>query len=89
MIKQYVVFGDYAVNRAAEGNWAGLKRIFEDCPNSIGKRVFKTEEERQAYIFGLDDAAGWMETWPLSENEVKKMSRRIRLSDIDDLSESW
>jgi len=87
MIKQYVVFGDYAANRAAERDWAGLKRIFKDSPNSIGKRMFKTEEERRAYLCGLEDATGWMESYPLDADETRGMSRQIPLSDINDLSD--
>lgn len=86
MIKQYVAFGDYATQKVENGNWAGLKRLFEDSPSTLGKREFKTEEERQAYLCGLQDATGWMDSYPLDADEVKKLSKRIRLSDIDDLS---
>lgn len=87
MVTQYVVFGDFAVNRAWDGNWKGLKQLFEDEPNCIGKREFETEEERSAYIKGLEDAAGWMEAYPMGSEEVRKMSKHIQLSEIDDLSE--
>ena len=87
-MEQYVVFGDFAVNKAAEGNWSGLARLFNDDPNTIGKREFKTEDERNAYIKGLDDAIGWMDCWPLSKEELEKLSRHVRLSDIDDLEGS-
>ena len=83
MIKQYVAFGDYAAEEVADGNWAGLKQLYEDNPNCLGKREFKTEEEQIAYLCGLEDATGWMETYPLDEDEVRRMSRRIRLTDID------
>jgi len=89
MIKQYVVFGDYAANAASEGNFTRVKRICEDSPNSIGYRTFKSEEERQAYLCGLEDATGWMESYPLSTDEVKKLSKRIRLSGIEDLADKW
>lgn len=89
MIKQYVAFGDYAAASAADGEWKDLKCIFEDCPNSLGKREFRTEEERRAYLCGLEDAAGWMESYPLDKEEVRKLSRRVRLSDICDLSISY
>lgn len=85
-MKVYVAFGDFATHRVADCDWAGLKQIFEDCPNSLGKREFKTKEEVQAYIRGLEDATGWMESYPLDAEEVKKLSRRVRLSDIPDLS---
>lgn len=89
MIKQYVVFGEYAVNAASEGNFTRVKRICEDSPNSIGYRTFKSEEERQAYLCGLEDATGWMESMPLSDDDVKKLSKRMRLSDIEDLADKW
>ena len=86
-MKQYVVFGDFATNRVGDGNWKGLAQLYDDCPNTLGKREFKTEEERMAYIQGLNDAVGWMECWPLSKEELKKMSRYIRLTDIPNLSD--
>lgn len=89
MIKQYVVFGEYAVNAASEGNFTRVRRICDDSPNSIGYRKFNTEEERRAYLCGLDDATGWMESWPLSDEEVKKLRRRMKLSDIQDLADSY
>jgi hypothetical protein len=51
--------------------------------------VFKTEEERMAYLCGLEDATGWMESYPLLPEEVKKLGKRMRLSDVEDLSESY
>jgi len=89
MIKQYVVFGDYAVHAAGEGCYTRLKRIYEDTPNSVGYRKFETEEERKAYLCGLEDATGWMESYPLDADEVKKLSKRIRLSSIDNLADKW
>lgn len=86
MIRQYVVFGDFAVNRAFDGKWKELKQLFEDSPNSIGKREFATEEERIAYLNGLADATGWMECYPLEPEEVRKMSRQIKLSEIYNLA---
>lgn len=88
-MKQYVLFGDYAVEAAKDGVWTRVKRICEDSPNSIGYRVFKTEEERMAYLCGLEDATGWMECFPLLPEEVKKLGKRMRLSDIEDLSERY
>lgn len=87
MIKQYVVFGEYAVDAAQDGVWTRVKRICEDSPNSIGYREFNTEEERRAYLCGLEDATGWMESYPLDKDEVKKLAKRMRLSDIEDLSD--
>lgn len=89
MIKQFVVFGDYAVEAASDGCWTRVKRICEDTPNSIGYREFKTDEERLAYLCGLDDATGWMESYPLTDEEVKALNKRMRLSDVEDLSERY
>ena len=89
MIKQYVVFGDYAVGSAGDGEWSRVKRIFEDDPQVLGYREFNTEEERMAYLCGLEDATGWMETYPLDQDEVRKLSRRVRLRDIENLSDNY
>lgn len=84
MIEKYVVFGDYATSAAGWGNWKELAEIIEDTPNSIGKRVFETEAELHAYLCGLEDADGWLSAYPLDEDEVKKLSKRVRLEDIDE-----
>lgn len=89
MIKQYVVFGDYAVEAAEEGTWTRVKRVCESCPNAIGYRLFETEEERKAYICGLDDAAGWLSSYPLSADEAKQLSKRMRLSEVEDLADNY
>lgn len=89
MIKQYVVFGDYAVEAAQDGVWTRVKSICEDSPNSIGYRLFETEEERMAYLCGLEDATGWMESYPLLPEEVKKLGKRMRLSDIENLANNY
>ena len=86
-MKQYVVFGDFATNRAGDGDWKGLAQLYHDCPNTLGKREFKTEEELWAYIQGLNDSLGWMDCWPLSKEEVKKLSKYVRLSEIEYLGE--
>ena len=89
MIRQYVVFGKYAIDCVFDEDWSGLNEVFEDTPNSIGYREFNTEEERMAYICGLEDMAGWMESCPLTDEEVSKMEGEIRLSDIDDLKDRF
>lgn len=84
MIEKYVVFGYYAVNAAEDGEWKELAEIIDDTPNSIAKRVFETEAELHAYLCGLEDADGWDATYPLDKDEVKKLSKRVRLEDIDE-----
>lgn len=83
-IKQYVVFGDFATEAAENGEWSRLREICDEDPGAIGYRMFDTEEERKAYLCGLEDAVGWMNTYPLSKEEVRKFGKRMRLSEVED-----
>ena len=85
MIRQYVAFGDITVNRLCDGDFDNVKQMFDDCPNCLGYRDFKTEEERVAYVRGLNDAVGWMECYPLDKEEEKWLSEHVNLSEIYDL----
>lgn len=85
MVVQYVVFGECASDRAAEGMWKELKNVTKTEVDYIGKRKFKTEAERLAYLNGLDDMLGWMGCYPLDKDEVKKMQRYFKQADVTDL----
>lgn len=85
MIVQYVVFGEYAAEKAADWEWKELKNVTKTEVDYIGKRKFKTEAERLAYLNGLDDMLGWMGCYPLDKDEVKKMQRYFKQADITDL----
>lgn len=85
MIEQYVVFGECATHRAADGAWKELKKVIETETDHIGKRKFKTEDERLAYLRGLNDMAGWMDCYPLSKDEAKKMLQHLKQEEIDDM----
>lgn len=87
MIVQYVVFGVAATHKAADGEWKELKEVFGTETDYIGKRRFKTESERIAYLCGLADMAGWMDCYPLDKDEVKKMQRHFKQADITDLDD--
>ena len=88
-MKQYVVFGDDAVSRVLDSNWKEAKKIIKDEPSSFGKREFVTDAERLAYVCGLEDAVGWMEVYPLTDEEVEELKKHARLSDIHDLSSNY
>ena len=85
MIVQYVVFGECAAEKAADWEWKELKKVLERETGCIGKREFKTEEERQAYLCGISDMMGWMDYYPLDKDEVKKMLRHFKQSEIYNL----
>ena len=83
MIKQYVVFGESAVNAACEGKFKKAADL-----GCIGCRTFNTEEERLAYLRGIEDTVGWMEAMPLNSDDVRKLSKRVPLSTIENLEEN-
>lgn len=89
MIKQYVLFGDYAVQAAEEGTWTRVKRVCDSCPNAIGYRMFNTEAEREAYLLGLNDHAGWLSSYPLDSDEARQLGKRMRLSEVEDLADAY
>ena len=84
MVVQYVVFGESAADCAAEGDWRELKKTLADT-GCVVKREFDTESERSAYLKGIEDMNGWLDSYPLNEDEVKEMMRHVSTSDVDEL----
>ncbi|MCC8117208.1 MAG: hypothetical protein LIP09_00450 [Bacteroidales bacterium] len=41
-------------------------------------RAFKTEEEAKAYIQGIDDATGWLDSCVLDEYEIKILNNILK-----------
>jgi len=74
--KAIVVLGEGPVR---EYTWNGL-RALKECLSSEGrivKRIFDTEEERKAYIKGIDDATGWLESCVIDDDDMRRHSRMI------------
>ncbi len=84
MVVQYVIFGESAADCAAEGDWSKLKKTLADT-GCVVKREFDTENERSAYLKGIEDLNGWLDSYPLDKDEVKKMLRHFKQSEINNL----
>ena len=63
--KVSIVFGEADSRRAAEGEWDTL----ESAPVTY---TFDSEAELTAFMRGIDVAAGCLETYPLTEEELKE-----------------
>lgn len=57
----YAVFGSELVEAISEEDAEAAKYLMQ-TPHSVVKREFDTEAETKAYMKGLDDASGWMES---------------------------
>lgn len=89
MIRQYVVFGQRAIDCVFDGDWNGLNEVLDDTPSCIGYRDFNTEEECNAYICGLRDMAGWMESCIMTDEDVENLKEVIDLSYIENLEDVY
>ena len=73
-----VVFGERAVNCYMNDNIQSIEDSINGLDGSIIKRSFSTQEELNAYIKGLDDADGWLDSAVLDDQFIKKHPRKIK-----------
>ena len=74
--KTYIIFGKVLTRSYDNYGVKGLKTHLDD--GEIKLREFSTEEERRAYLNGLEDAMGW-EEWALVEDkDVTKVQNIIK-----------
>lgn len=57
----YVVFGSELVKAVTDEDMDGVQYLMQ-VPHSVVKREFDTEPEIKAYMQGLSDSSGWMES---------------------------
>lgn len=57
----YAVFGSELVKAVTEEDMEGAVYLMK-APYSVTKREFSTLSEMKAYIQGLEDSCGWMES---------------------------
>lgn len=57
----YTVFGDELVRAVANEDMDDALYLMKS-PHSVVKRTFHSESEMKAYLQGLSDANGWMES---------------------------
>lgn len=68
----YAVFGSELVKAVTEEDMEGAIYLM-NVPYSVTKRDFSTLSETKAYIQGLEDSCGWMEsTYIKSKNKFSK-----------------
>lgn len=79
----YAVFGSELVRAIIEEDAEDAMYLMR-TPDSVVKREFNTEAEMKAYLEGLDDASGWMESSCLdSTNSFEKsMIQFINLNKV-------
>ena len=68
----YVLFGEECVNQCNYGEKVNLR------DGNMEKRVFNTEEERNAYILGLNDAYGWNDFFEIEKKDYDRIRRQNR-----------
>ncbi len=64
----YAVFGSELVE-AVEEQDMDKTQYLTSSPHSVMKREFNSESEKQAYIQGLNDSFGWMESVCLDQDD--------------------
>lgn len=57
----YTVFGSELVRAVTEKDMDDVQYLMR-TPHSVVKREFTTESEMKAYMQGLSDSSGWMES---------------------------
>lgn len=72
-----VVYGENAARSYMDGGFEGMRLSITGGEGRLVKREFNTEEERKAYIQGVDDADGWWGSAVMDAEDVKKHPRII------------
>ena len=67
-IKVYAAFGTELTEAIAYQKMDTIESAIA-CPKSFRVRAFNTQAEADAYIQGLDDSCGWMESSILSPSD--------------------
>ena len=79
--KVVVVFGEQAEDAYGWENMKKLCSLVRSGECEVCHREFDTEEERKAYIRGIDDMNGWWGAAVLSEKDSKKKCIKDLLSE--------
>ena len=71
-----VVFGSEAT-RAYDESFRKMAKEVKEGNGCIVKREFGTQNERKAYLQGLEDMAGWEDSMPITWEDIQKHAKEI------------
>jgi len=72
-----MVFGEMAADTYLCEGFAALKRVIENGDGQLLQRKFNTNEERCAYLQGLEDQVGWGGSTPLFNTDIYQHYKAI------------
>lgn len=76
MVKLIMVWGEIDTKRAADENWEGME-------NKPTVYYFESEALKDAFLYGVNEAAGWMEYDNLSEEEYREYLKATKQKEGD------
>jgi len=71
MIKLIMVWGESDAKRASDEDWKGVE-------NKPSVYLFATEKLKNAFMYGVNEASGWMDYLELTEEEYKNCLTAIK-----------